>query len=350
VALLLQALFFFYKLRLDPIKKTFNNFKVAYIFIFVLLFSYLIGLFKFAPIQNFVALLYIARLLLYLAYPLYLYFFIKKNPGYKQALKKGLALFIVLTVISSTVQYFFYPDLRNLYYLGWDPHLNRLFGVFFDTSLAASILGLAFFYLYKNKKYIISLLFLVFFVLTFSRAAYVFFILTFLFDLMLSKNIKLGILILLTFVAVFIFAPKQFGFGVGLNRVFSISSRLADYQKAIKIWQEAPFVGHGYNRIQFVKEKMTLIDIPLQNLPSHSVASFSSSYLIILVTSGIIGLVLFIASIVKLGLINKTLTTYFLFIGLVSLTDNIILHSYVMYLLGVIVVVSLLFGRSRSKS
>src|SRR3990167_6505553 len=90
VALLIQALFFFYKLRLDPIKKTFNNFKVAYIFIFVLLFSYSIGLFKFAPIQNFVALLYIARLLLYLAYLLYLYFFIKKNSGYKPVLKKGL--------------------------------------------------------------------------------------------------------------------------------------------------------------------------------------------------------------------------------------------------------------------
>src|SRR3990167_8956586 len=227
----LLFILFFFKLGFQPFEKTLIKFRVIYYFIFFLIFSFLLSALDYSVNQNAISLLYFIRLVFYFVFPLYLYFFIKKNPGYKETLKKGLTASIFLIVVFSVAQYFLYPDLRNLYYLGWDPHLNRLFSVFFDTSVAASIFGLIFFYLYKNKRYWLSLPFLIFLILTFSRSAYIFFAITFLVDFSFHKNIKPALLILLLSVSVFILAPKQFGFGVGLDRVFSISSRIADYQK-----------------------------------------------------------------------------------------------------------------------
>ncbi|MBI4991232.1 hypothetical protein HZB96_04020 [Candidatus Gottesmanbacteria bacterium] len=40
---------------------------------------------------------------------------------------------VILAVIG-WLGYFLYPDLRNLYYLGWDPHYKRIFSSFFDPN------------------------------------------------------------------------------------------------------------------------------------------------------------------------------------------------------------------------
>ena len=343
----LLFILFFFKLGFQPFQQTLTKFRIIYYFVFFLIFSFLLKAFDFSINQNAISLLYLMRLIFYFVFPLYLYFFIKKNPGYKETLKKGLTASIFLVAAFSIAQYFFYPDLRNLYYLGWDPHLNRLFSVFFDTSVAASIFGLIFFYLYKNKRYWLSLPFLIFLILTFSRSAYIFFAITFLVDFSFHKDIKPALLILLLSVSVFILAPKQFGFGVGLDRVFSISSRIADYQKGIAMWQKSPLFGHGYNRLAYIKEKMNLKEIPKENFPIHSAASLSGSFLIILAASGLIGLILFVLSFIKLVFFNKNAFVYMLFLGLMSLTDNIILHPFILFLLGVIYVVSLPSGKSR---
>ena len=135
----LLFILFFFKLGFQPFQQTLTKFRIIYYFVFFLIFSFLLKAFDFSINQNAISLLYLMRLIFYFVFPLYLYFFIKKNPGYKETLKKGLTASIFLVAAFSIAQYFFYPDLRNLYYLGWDPHLNRLFSVFFDTSVAASI-------------------------------------------------------------------------------------------------------------------------------------------------------------------------------------------------------------------
>lgn len=349
VVLFLQLILFFFRLKFEPVKKTFSRFKIIYYFFFFLAFSFVVNAFNYKINENAVALLYLLRLILYAMFPLYFYFFIKKNPQLKNGVKTGVNLLFLLVALFAIVQYFLYPDLRNLYYLGWDPHLNRLFSVFFDTAVAASVFGLIFFYLYQNKRYLISLLFLSFLVLTFSRSAYIFFAATFLVGLFLNKNLKYGLLVLLFSLVIFLLAPKQFGLGVGLDRMFSISSRAVDYEKGIAMWKKSPIIGHGYNRLAYVKERMNLKEKPKEDFPVHSAASLSGSFLIILVTSGIVGLILFLVSLINLAGISN-LTLYVLFLGLMSLTDNIFLHPFILFLFGALAVVSLPSGKSQPKS
>ncbi len=341
--LALLFIIFLFKYRLGPLITGFSNLKPVYALNVILVLSYLMGIVNFSQNENLVALLYLTRLVFYQVFFLYLYFHAKKENKIK-TYKKGFYMALTLIAISSLVQHFFYPDLRNMYYLGWDPHLNRLFGVFFDTGLAAAFYGLISLYFYKRKNFFVSLVFLVFLILTFSRAAYLFFLVTIAVDFMRSRNLKYMVFILATFFLIFYFAPKDFGEGVGLTRTFSVTSRIEDYPKAYEAFIKAPFFGHGYNRIEFVKERYNLDGDDVVGMPNHAAASFSSSYLIVLVTTGIVGLALFMVSLYKFAA-YKNLSVYFLFIGLMSLSDNIILHPFIIFGLGSIGMISLLYDR-----
>lgn len=334
---------FLFKYRFKPLIAGYDKLKPLYAFNIILVLTYLIGIVNFSQNENLIALLYLVRLIFYQTFFLYMYFHAKKEEMIK-LFKKGFYMTLTLILISSLVQYFFYPDLRNMYYLGWDPHLNRLFGVFFDTSLAAAFYGLISLYFYKRKNFFASFIFLIFLILTFSRAAYLFFLVTIAIDFMRSRNLKYMIFILASFFLIFYFAPKDFGEGVGLERTFSVTSRLGDYSKAYEAFVKAPIFGHGYNRIEFIKERLNLNGENITGLPNHAAASFSSSYLIILVTSGFAGLALFIISLYKLA-VFKNLSVYYLFIGLMSLSDNIFLHPFIIFVLGSIGMVSLLYDR-----
>ena len=43
-----------------------------------------------------------------------------------------------LIVLLGFIQLMFYPALRNLYYLGWDEHLYRMFSTFLDPNFAGA--------------------------------------------------------------------------------------------------------------------------------------------------------------------------------------------------------------------
>ncbi len=84
------------------------------------------------------------------------------------------------------VQYLYYPNLRNLYYLGWDEHLSRLFSTLLDPNFAGTYILLILilflsvvFEKFKSSKFKSKAFFYVglFFVLaslllTYSRSAY----------------------------------------------------------------------------------------------------------------------------------------------------------------------------------
>ena len=182
ILVVLGILALFVKYDLKPLKESFKKFRIVYIFFFFLLLSYLLGLKDYKPLENFIGLMYSLRLILYFFYFFYLEYHFKHHLKFERTLVKALAVFVVLTLITSVVQYFSYPDLRNLLYAGWDPHLYRLFGTFLDTSVAGAVYGLIFLILYlkgedliKNKSILISLLaiFFIFIVLTYSRSSYI---------------------------------------------------------------------------------------------------------------------------------------------------------------------------------
>lgn len=309
----------FFKYRFLPIKKLFKESKSLFYFLLILLISLIIGFDNFTFFQNFVGFLYFLRIVFYLIYWVYLNYWLKKEkkiPTLYKALSTGAILFLISTLI----QYFLYPDLRNLIYLGWDPHLYRTFGVFFDTSVAAAIYGIIFF---LTDNLIIKSFFLLFLALSFSRGAYVSFIISLSYVFLASKQIKKLLLYLLIFVVLVLIIPKPSGEGVNLLRSFSIYSRLRDYQEGFNIFLKKPLFGYGYNRIRYLKE----------NSLSHSASAYSSSYLTIAVGSGLFGLISLFGF---AGFIWKKAVKYrsiILFVAVASIFDNIFLHPFIFFLL-----------------
>ena len=109
--------------------------KAVIFFLSVLLGTYLFGILGVSSSQNIVSSMYLARLSLYLiGFGLAVDYFAKKTfPSIY------LKIFIALIGAAGVIQYFLYSNLRNLQYLGWDPHQSRVFGQFLDTSVAGAI-------------------------------------------------------------------------------------------------------------------------------------------------------------------------------------------------------------------
>lgn len=313
--MLIILFFLIIKYRLKPIVNAYQKNKFIFWFFLFIFISFFFQISKYSLQENLVSFLYQIRLIFYFIF----FFYIKDHIP-----KKVIEFFIIITAVISLGQYFLYADLRNLIYAGWDPHLYRMFGTYLDTYVAVSIYGLIFFYLLFKKKLLVNKIllvcYLVFIIMTFSRLGYLAFLITLFF--VYVKNLKKFLLITGIALLVLISLPKPQGEGVNLTRFFSISSRLIDYQKAVKVWQKSPFVGIGYNRIRYIKK----------DLISHSGASFHSSFMIVLATTGIIGFFLFLFSLTKMIGYSLFAPFFLIFVSLVSLGDNSFLHPFVLFL------------------
>ena len=345
------------KYGLKPVRVAYKKFQVVYIFFFYLFISFLFSLAKYRPWENYVAALYFFRLLLYFLYFFYLSYHLIKYPDFEKKLRKIFIFFVVLTLIISFMQYIFYPNLRNLIYAGWDPHLYRLFGTFFDTSISGAIYGLIFLTLFlkgntfsKNKWFLFCLetFYLIFVVLSFSRSLYLAFIICIVLHAVVQRWYKRLLIIFVSFVILLAIVPKPFGEGVNLRRTFSIQSRISDYQNALKIWSKSPIFGIGYNRIRYAKVKLNIIEAVGWDM-MHSGASFHSSFLIILVSAGVIDLIVFILVLAKLASLSEFARFLLLFLSLLSLSDNIILHPFILFLFFTLLSLSSLSPSRRSE-
>lgn len=304
-------------------------------FLGILLLSLIANFWRFEWWQNLVGFLYWLRLVLYFSFFIILLDWqFKAGDKAKEIIKRALNIFVFLTLTFSYLQYFLYPNLRNLSYLGWDPHQYRVFGLFFDTTTAGIIFVILFFWLGSQKKIgfvevvtQVGLLGLI--LLTYSRISYLSFVVGL--GYFLKNKIsfkKLTIFYFLFFIFIFLL-PRPFGEGVKLERAFTIKSRINDYQTGFKLSLKAPILGYGYNRIRYVKNSDT---------SSHAGAAFSSSFLTILVASGLVGLI----GMVRLmkGMFNQgnlLAKTVVLIVAVASLFDNVFLNNFILLLLLTIV-------------
>jgi hypothetical protein len=165
---------------------------------------------------------------------------------------------------------------------------------------------------------------MVFMFFTYSRTTYLAFLFTVILYLLNQKLGKIVVPLIIGFFALLFLLPRPFGESVNLLRVFSIESRLSDDAQAIQTWQKSALAGIGYNRIRYVKN--------VDNKTSHAASGYSSSFIIILVTGGIIGLIAFILSLIELGVQSQFALYGIVFLSIASLTDNVLLHPFVLFL------------------
>lgn len=316
----------FIQFGVTPLRKAFKSKAVLTLF-FLIIVSFLLSVGEFTFLQNSIALLYFIRMMLYSLFGIYLFTLVKSKKNVGVLLYKLIYTFSILLLIITAIQYVFFPNFWGLYAFGWDPHLYRASAIYLDIFIAAALYGLLIFYWYSKGQKILAFLFVTALVLSFSRSAYIAFVVALLYLFITQKKWK-ELFISLTVFAVFvILVPKPFGEGGNLLRTSSIKSRILDYNLGITLWKKKPLFGFGYNRIRFAKEQLNLISIDDR---SHSLSAFHSSFLVILVSTGIAG---FLTSMYCIGTLFKIcprMRVYILYILVMSLFDNVLLHVLVL--------------------
>lgn len=274
--------------------------KPILLFAGVALFSLLVNFSRLSLGEFLISSLYLLRWLAYAGVYFLIYTFVKTKPSSAKILIRLLILGGVLIAVFGLLQYFFYPKLRNLYYLGWDPHENRLFGTFFDPNFTGVILVLtlilitifafdksAHLFNFVNGAWVITYLSLMF---TYSRSSYLAYLTAMLTIGVIKKSWKFIAAILIIFTITLLLLPRPPGEGVKLERTSTINARFANYQQILTIIKDHALFGVGFNSLRYAKRDYGFLDKETWQ-ETHSAAGADSSFLFIWATTGIFGLI-----------------------------------------------------------
>lgn len=208
------------------------------------------------------------------------------------------------------LQYVWYPDLRNLYYLGWDPHYQRLFSTLLDPNFTGILLGMAAIMLLsvmgKGKSSAWKLAGLsvtvVSLILTYSRSSIAAFAVGLVVLGIVTKRTMLIIGVTVLLVIGLVLAPRT-GEGQNLFRTVSSYARLGNAERGLSLIREKPVMGHGFNILRFIATERSWIDE--RTAPSRAGNGLDASLLFVGATTGIVGIAVYgwlLVSFIRLGL------------------------------------------------
>ena len=273
-------------------------------FALVTIVSLLVNSFKFSIQELLISSLYSVRWILYTCLIFITYSYSEKE---KVKIIKILSLSGLSVVFAGFIQYFFYPNLRNLYYAGWDDHLYRLFSTHLDPNFTAVMICLLLFIfiplllvheiISKTQRYILFIGFLLSFIallLTYSRGGFIMFLVGGLISLFLLKKKSLISYFLSVLLLGIILIPKDFeSEGVKLFRTASISARIDSASDVIAIIRDNPIFGVGFNTYRYVYKDYGFANQKNWEM-NHSGAGTDNSFLFILATTGVVGFLAYI--------------------------------------------------------
>lgn len=206
-------------------------------------------------------------------------------------------------LIIGYLQFFYYRNLINLFYLGWDRHDYRLFSSFLDPNFTGTyfvlflifIVGLAFRSgkkMKRNRKIVYGLLIgltLIALFLTYSRSALLMLLISgILFFSLLGRRKFILYLIGVISLFVIVISPYFYIENINLFRVNSSVARLDDIQNGIKILVDHPLFGVGFNAYRYAQIHYHFVPKTM-SVPSHAASGVDASLIFVLATTGIIG-------------------------------------------------------------
>jgi len=268
---------------------------------------------------NMPALSYLIRTLVYWSLvPFFLQPDLKTTPKNTTLLHFGLLVFVLLGL----VQYFYYPELRNLYYLGYDPHSYRFAGLFLDPNISSLLLVWTVLYFYQQKSklakpmIVLSLISLLF---TYSRIGYLSLIVALIYQNAQAKqrNLVIGMIAVVFFGILLL--PRYFGEGTNLFRVNSVFAKLESSRLVYQQLKNQPILGIGFNNVHLLKDSQN------EPIANNSLYGIDNSWLTFLITAGLIGFGLLIKLIVN---INSHLTKPQKVLGLAYLIHSLSVNSF----------------------
>lgn len=273
------------------------------LFVAACIISLLVNLPLLLPDQFLVAVLYLFRWVLYAG----VYFSIVRLRIKDAELIRYFIFAGIVQLFIGIIQYFYFSDLRKIYYLGWDDHLYRLVGAFIDPNYQGAFFVLLFILLFiqlvKNiKKYrrpyfivsaCLTLLTLTGIVLTYSRSALVMLAVSLIGLLMTIGNKKLVIgLSVCTLVFVILFSNTYIE---GLNpfRTASVYARISSVKEVSTIIADNPVFGIGFNAFRYAQHRYGYRTSERWQV-SHADAGTDNSFLFVFATTGILGLLAYL--------------------------------------------------------
>lgn len=194
------------------------------------------------------------------------------------------------------IQYLLYPSLRNLSYLGWDPHYYRVFSTLLDPNFTGILLvftlflGGALAVMQQKKQWwfvatqSVTMLALL---LTFSRSSYVAFLAGVLIWIVMRRKWKVGALGIAVFVFAVLLLPQHGLDVLRLTRLDSTMARIGNWKESIAVMSQSPLLGHGFNTLRFLREHRDIVD---RVIISKAGAGMDSSLLFVGATTGLVGL------------------------------------------------------------
>lgn len=237
------------------------------------------------------------------------------------------------------VQFVWYPDLRNLWYLGWDPHYYRVFATLLDPNYVGILLVLTIFLLFyilvRFARWRVRIVLMmgvvgIALLLTYSRSSYLAILVGMVTAAILVKQWReKALFLVLLFLLVIVYIPKPGGETLSLDRYDSTFSRLQNWQQTAMEITQSPVFGHGFNVLPFLSE-----------------AGIDSSLLFVGVTTGIVGLLGYLWLMVQQVLLatrskNTSLKIFFLAsfaaLSIHSLFVNSLFYPWVMIWMWVLV-------------
>lgn len=247
--------------------------------------------------QFFISLMYLVRWIAYAG----MFFVVSDfDIHFREKISKILIIVGSLVVGLGYIQYFLYSSLRNLYYLGWDEHMYRMFSVFLDPNFAGAFFVLFFLFLinkFLQKKSsiigLLSALTLGAVFLTFSRSALIMLVISSsLFFVLLNKKIWIVLLLGITILALSI-SSRYFNIeNINLFRIASSEARLETAKGALQIIRNNPVFGVGLNAYRYAQFKYGFRNEV--NITSHADAGTDNSFLFVLATTGIVGFMMYL--------------------------------------------------------
>lgn len=330
ISLILISWLFTKPKKLPPLTKPIT------LFVSAGLLSLIFALPKFTLQELAISSLYLIRWLTYSS----LYFVLSdKTLKLKLPLKKLLLFSGLALAIFGLAQYIFLPDTRFLKLLNWDDHLYRLIATLLDPAFTALIILLGLILLLtqfpKTRfKPLFTFLLLISLLLTYSRSTYLALLASLFTYSLIKKNFKpilIGLGLLLISLPLL---PRPYGEGVKLERLYSISNRLDNYQQGITIFKQSPLFGIGFNTLRYHQRNLGLLGQDWQ--VSHAAAGLDSSLLFVLATTGLIGLTTYLYFLKHIWSISDTVKISLSAILVHSLFNNSLFYPWVMIWLWVL--------------
>lgn len=224
----------------------------------------------------------------------------------KSGVERKSLVFVGLTVlILGYLQYFFYYDLKYLYYLGWDNHLYRLFSTFLDPNYAGVFYSLFFFFIFSRVLYfkitksyselVLSFFTVIALYLTYSRTALITLLAGIVSIAVFKGRLRVLLLVLLAFSILLATLSDTSIEGLNPFRTASSIERVISVKEAWQIFTDSPLIGTGFNAYRYAMVRHGFRN-PTGASLSNADAGTDNSFLFVLATSGVIGVAFFVLS------------------------------------------------------